>query len=335
LGSNDGELASSAHLRYRYFWDTWNIRAHTVELGYRTRFGDRWLVEPHYRHYKQSAASFYANDFTTQMLFMARDRELSDFSSNALGAKASYQLFSQRFNFSRVALNFDYETIRYTYNNFTDVRTGRLYAYNANVFQLFLRDGSRRGEVAMKIRSNTFSRAARRVLGALILASGLALAAEPQKTPPPASNPQVWIRESSRSSRRRWSSIAICSCSKRSCCFRRARRVAVFVSVDVGILFDLDSVQLKVDDSIVTNYLYTERETQALHRGGVQRLYVGNLKAGKHELVAVFTGRDPAGAITGRGTTLTFDKSTDPKYIELQIRDETRGQQPEFRVKEW
>jgi hypothetical protein len=138
MGSNDGQLNSSAHLRYRYFWDTWNIRAQTVELGYRARFGERWLVEPHYRHYKQSAASFYANDFTTQMLFMARDRELSDFSSNALGAKASYQLFNQRFNFSRVTLNFDYETIRYTYNNFTDVRTGRLYAYNANVFQLFL-----------------------------------------------------------------------------------------------------------------------------------------------------------------------------------------------------
>jgi hypothetical protein len=72
------------------------------------------------------------------MTFMARDRELSDFSSHALGAKASYQLFSRRFNLSRVTLNLDYEFIRYRYNNFTDVRTGRLYAYNANVLQLFL-----------------------------------------------------------------------------------------------------------------------------------------------------------------------------------------------------
>lgn len=138
LGSNDGQLKASAHLRYRYFWDNWNIRAHTVELGYGSRLDDRWLVEPHYRFYKQSAASFYANDFSTQMTFMARDRELSDFSSHALGAKASYQLFSRRFNLSRVTLNLDYEFIRYRYNNFTDVRTGRLYAYNANVLQLFL-----------------------------------------------------------------------------------------------------------------------------------------------------------------------------------------------------
>ncbi len=138
LGSNDGQLNASAYLRYRYFWDNWNIRAQTVELGHASRLGERWLVEPHYRYYKQSAASFYANDFTTQMTFMARDRELSNFYSNELGAKASYQLFSNRFNFNRVTLNFDYEFIRYNYNNFTDVRTGRLYAYNANVFQVFL-----------------------------------------------------------------------------------------------------------------------------------------------------------------------------------------------------
>jgi hypothetical protein len=72
------------------------------------------------------------------MVFMARDRELSDFSSNALGAKASYQLFNNRFSFNRVTLNFDYESIRYDYTNFTDVRSGRLYAYKANVFQVFL-----------------------------------------------------------------------------------------------------------------------------------------------------------------------------------------------------
>jgi len=138
LGSSDGQLNASVRLRYRYFWDNWNIRAHTVELGFGSRLGDRWLVEPHFRHYRQGKASFYEDDFASPMLFMARDRELSDFSSNALGAKASYQLFSHRFKLSRATLNFDYEYIRYDYNNFTDVRTGSLYAYKANVFQVFL-----------------------------------------------------------------------------------------------------------------------------------------------------------------------------------------------------
>jgi hypothetical protein len=47
-------------------------------------------------------------------------------------------LLNNRFNLSRITLNFDYEFIRYHYNNFTDVRTGQLYAYQANVFQLFV-----------------------------------------------------------------------------------------------------------------------------------------------------------------------------------------------------
>ena len=50
---------------------------------------------------------------------------------------------------------------------------------------------------------------------------------------------------------------------------------------------------------------------------------------------AVFSGKGPRWRDYRRGATLTFDKGTDPKYIELQIRDDTRGQQPEFRVKEW
>jgi hypothetical protein len=117
--------------------------------------------------------------------------------------------------------------------------------------------------------------------------------------------------------------------------FPASTQIAVFVSMDVGTLFQLDSVQLKLDDTVVSNYLYTDREVQALYRGGVQRLYLGNLRAGKHELVAVFTGKGPHDRDYRRGATLTFDKATSPKYIELQIRDETRNQQPEFRIKEW
>jgi hypothetical protein len=70
-------------------------------------------------------------------------------------------------------------------------------------------------------------------------------------------------------------------------------QVAVFLSVDVGTFFALDSVTLKVDDKEVAHYLYTDREVEALHRGGVQKLYVGNLKAGPHEIVAFFSGKGP------------------------------------------
>jgi hypothetical protein len=112
-------------------------------------------------------------------------------------------------------------------------------------------------------------------------------------------------------------------------------QVALFVSMDVGKLFELDSVQIKLDDKVVTNYLYTPMEVQALHRGGVQRVYLGNLKAGTHEVVAFFTGKGPHERDYKRGTTIKFDKGTDPKYIELRIKDSTGKLQPEFDVKIW
>ncbi len=112
-------------------------------------------------------------------------------------------------------------------------------------------------------------------------------------------------------------------------------QVALFVSMDVGVMFSLDSVQVKLDDKLVTNYLYTPQEVQALHRGGVQRVYLGNLRAGTHEIVAFFTGQGPHTRDYKRGTTIKFDKGTEPKYIELQIKDSQKKLQPEFEVKVW
>jgi hypothetical protein len=112
-------------------------------------------------------------------------------------------------------------------------------------------------------------------------------------------------------------------------------QVAVFVSMDVGDFFGLDSVELKLDNKNVTNYLYTEREASALVKGGVQRIFVGNLKAGQHELVAVFTGEGPHTRDYRRGASLKFEKGIGPKYIELTISDRASKMQPEFVVKEW
>ena len=112
-------------------------------------------------------------------------------------------------------------------------------------------------------------------------------------------------------------------------------QVALFVSMDVGKMFELDSVQIKLDDKVVTNYLYTPMEVQALHRGGVQRVYLGNLKAGTHEIVAFFTGGGPHFRDYKRGANVKFTKTTEAKYIELRIQDSTGKLQPEFDVKLW
>lgn len=112
-------------------------------------------------------------------------------------------------------------------------------------------------------------------------------------------------------------------------------QVAVFVSMDVGQYFALDSVQLTLDGKEVSNYLYTEREVDALHRGGVQQLYLGNLKAGDHELVAIFTGTGPHERDYKRGATLQFSKNIGSKFVELTISDQENQLQPEFVVRNW
>ncbi len=112
-------------------------------------------------------------------------------------------------------------------------------------------------------------------------------------------------------------------------------QVAVFISMDVGEYFDLDSVSLKIDGKEVANYLYTEREVGALIRGGVHRVHMGNLKTGEHELIAIFTGRGPNVRDYRRGATMNLTKGIGAKYVQLEISDKIKKQQPEFVIKEW
>ena len=112
-------------------------------------------------------------------------------------------------------------------------------------------------------------------------------------------------------------------------------QVAVFLSVDVGDFFALDSVQLKIDQKEVINYLYTPREIEALLKGGVQRLYLGDLKVGPHELVAFFSGKGPNDRAYKRGASIKFEKGVGAKYLELKIDDRQKKLQPEFEIKDW
>ncbi len=112
-------------------------------------------------------------------------------------------------------------------------------------------------------------------------------------------------------------------------------QVAFFISMDVGEYFELDSINLKIDGKEVANYLYTGREVGALVRGGVHRVHMANLKTGDHELIAVFTGTGPHVRDYRRGATMTFNKGIGAKYMELEITDRVKKQQPEFVIKEW
>jgi len=132
LGTRD-----AVHADYRYFWDTWDIKAHTAELGYSRYFGEQWLADTSLRFYRQDKALFYSDNATTETTYISRNRQLSTFNSIGLGAKVAYKL-GRVAGTSVLKLNAAYEYTRFKFSDFTDIRSGEPYAYNANVLQVYL-----------------------------------------------------------------------------------------------------------------------------------------------------------------------------------------------------
>lgn len=115
--------------------------------------------------------------------------------------------------------------------------------------------------------------------------------------------------------------------------FPSSTQVAVYLSMDVGEYFGLDAVEIRVNGEVKTYYLYTERQVNALYRGGVQRLYVGNVNQGEHELTAYFVGIGPEKREYKRAVSIKFTKDEDPVALELSVIDSTSKQQPLFEAK--
>ncbi|ACE84904.1 hypothetical protein [Cellvibrio japonicus] len=111
-------------------------------------------------------------------------------------------------------------------------------------------------------------------------------------------------------------------------------QIAVYVSMDLGTYFTLDAIKLEINNKLVASELYTEKQTRALYRGGVQRLYIGNLKTGEHEISAFFTGKGPQQDYK-RGAKLVVTKGQEPLVLELRIVDSTAQLQPVFDIKQW
>jgi Protein of unknown function (DUF3570) len=136
---------------YRYFSDTWGIRAHTAELGYTHPAYKRWIFDGTLRFYTQNAASFYSDLFPRADFqnFMARDRELAAFNSYTAGIGAAYDFPIPRnrwINRSSVTVRLDHLLIDYKdFRNAlligpaTGYTAGNepLYKLNANIFQIF------------------------------------------------------------------------------------------------------------------------------------------------------------------------------------------------------
>lgn len=112
--------------------------------------------------------------------------------------------------------------------------------------------------------------------------------------------------------------------------FPSSTQVAVYLAMDVGEYFALDAVELRINGELSTHYLYTDRQVNALFRGGVQRLYLGNVNQGEHELSAYFVGKGPHNREYKRAVSIRFSKDEDPVAIELMVKDSSSKQQPVF-----
>jgi len=96
--------------------------------------------------------------------------------------------------------------------------------------------------------------------------------------------------------------------------------------MDLGDLSALDAVTLKLNGKDVTHHLYTECQVNALYKGGVQKLYVGNANQGMNRLTAFFIGTGPNDRDYKRATTLNFEQSFEPVFVELLVTDDTGSQ---------
>ncbi len=137
---------AAVHGEYRFFTDTWGIDANTVQVGYTHPWGKQWIFELSYRWYDQSAADFYADLFPRQdaQNFLARDKELSTFTSHMIGLGATYELPPLGWSFlQRSTVSLFYDRFRFDYDDFRDITAGGapgaepLYGFDADVIRLF------------------------------------------------------------------------------------------------------------------------------------------------------------------------------------------------------
>lgn len=112
-------------------------------------------------------------------------------------------------------------------------------------------------------------------------------------------------------------------------------RFEVFVSMDIGRLFTLEGINLLLDDQPVAIHDYFSLEADGFKKGATQKLFLGNLAPGKHELKVFFRGKGPRAQNYKRGLIHNFEKKAQSMILELRITDDEKQLQPTFVAKEW
>jgi len=105
-------------------------------------------------------------------------------------------------------------------------------------------------------------------------------------------------------------------------------QVAVFIALAKDDHMRLDAVRLQIDGKLVAHHIYSAKELEALRKGGVQRIYVGNLATGEHQLEALVDGKHEGGSDFSRKQLFTIRKEVKPKQVELTLAGPSSGAAP-------
>jgi hypothetical protein len=112
-------------------------------------------------------------------------------------------------------------------------------------------------------------------------------------------------------------------------------QLLVLVTLQPSKFFELDFVELKVDNQIVAAHAYSEKDISAMMRGGGHRLYIANLPAGTHELRAKFVGKVPRDPDYRREAAFKFIAGVNRTLVELYINSGDNSSFPQFTIREW
>src|ERR1700730_11373452 len=143
---------AAASVSYRYFTDTWGVRANTIELGYTQPVSNEFIFEGRLRHYSQNHATFYSDlfPFANSQNFEARDQNLAASTNNTIDAKMTWAFAPEGFLiFKRATTSFDVTRIQFKYSDFRNIRaysvangyaagTEPQYSFNAMVYQVYV-----------------------------------------------------------------------------------------------------------------------------------------------------------------------------------------------------
>lgn len=96
-------------------------------------------------------------------------------------------------------------------------------------------------------------------------------------------------------------------------------QMSVFVSLAEGESLRLDAARILIDDELVAQHIYSFKELEALRRGGVQRIFTGNITTGEHQLQVKIAGKLPSGADFEGSQSFSFRKDAEPKIVGVTL----------------